>query len=824
MWILYSRIDDREEAYENRFFCGGMECQMENELKNKYGYFSSDGREFVITDPRTPKPWINVLTNGEHSALISQMGGGYSWRLSAQQFRITRMYQDLVKDQWGKYVYIRDTETGEFWSAAYKPVMCDDYEDMKIRHGIGYTIFEQLCKGIKTSLKIFVTAEDPVEIMELTIENCSERARTIDATTYFEWEMGQHPNEHREFTKIFMDHDYDEAHHAIIVKNHLSPYADEKGRHNNQDWPYIGFHAVSETPKSYTTDKETFLGMYGHESNPAAMHQKELNKTLGRFGDSAAALQVEKTLKPGEHAVIVFTLGTADKGEYKIEDENTYIEKYTSPEAAKKAFAAVQAMWSEYIDTEWVETPDTSMNLMTNIWMKYQTIAGRLWGRSAYYQTNGGAGFRDQLQDSQIYLINKPQRAKERLLEHAAHQYEEGDVLHWWLAMRSWGPRTRCSDDLLWLPYILDSYLRETGDYDILDEVVPFFDQGEADLYEHCKRSIEVAFKRMSPRGIALMGDHDWNDGLSAVGREWKGESFWVSEFLYTILESFIPLAQMRGDDLFVDRMKDAKDSIQESFNKYAWDGEWFMQATTDEGRKLGSHENEEGKIFLMPNIWAVMTGIADEEKGKKAMESVTKYLLKDYGALLNYPAFTQPRRDIGYVTRYAPGLRENGGVYTHAATWAVWAYAKLGDAENAYKAYSRICPANRMGDPDVYKAEPYVTPGNIDGPLSPFFGRGGWTWYSGSSQWLHRVATQWILGIRPDYDGLIVDPCIPKQWDGFTYRRTYNGSIYHITVQNPEHVSKGVKTVLLDGEVLKAHKIPDLRDGAEHQVTVILG
>ena len=797
---------------------------MTKELKNKYGYFSQDGREFIITDPRTPKPWINVLTNGDHSAVISQMGSGYSWRVSAQQFRITRLYQDLVKDDWGKYLYIRDVESGEFWSAGYKPVMRDDYTEMKIRHGIGYTVFEQVRAGIRTELKFFVTAKDPVEVMELTVTNQSDRKRTIDATTYFEWEMGPHPSEHREFNKIFMDHTYDAENNAILVKKYLSPYADEKGRNNNLDWPYIGFHAVSEPAKSYTTDKETFLGMYGYERDPKAMHEAKLNGMVGRFGDSAAALQTEKTLNPGESAVIVYTIGTADKGEYRGEDEREYIQKYTSVQGAKDAFAEMEAMWAEYIETEWIETPDKAMDIMTNIWLKYQTLAGRLWGRSAYYQTNGGAGFRDQLQDSQIYLISKPECARERLLEHAAHQFEEGDVLHWWLAMRSWGPRTRCSDDLLWLPYILDAYLRETGDYTILDEVVPFFDQGEADMYEHCKRSIEVAFKRISPRGIPLMGDHDWNDGLSAIGREWKGESFWVAEFLYVILENFIPLAKRRRDDLFVQRMADAMESLKRAFNEYAWDGEWYMQATTDEGVKVGSQENEEGKIFLMPNIWSVMTGIADEEKGKKAMDSVTKYLLKDYGTLLNYPAFTKPRRDIGYVTRYAPGLRENGGVYTHAATWSVWAYAKLGDAEKAYQAYSRICPPNRIGDPDGYKAEPYVTPGNIDGPLSPYFGRGGWTWYSGSSQWMHRVATQWILGIRPEYDGLVIDPCIPADWNGFNVKRTFRNTVYHISVKNSRHVSGGVARMTLDGKEISGNKLPDLQDGREHTVEVELG
>jgi cellobiose phosphorylase len=377
---------------------------------------------------------------------------------------------------------------------------------------------------------------------------------------------------------------------------------------------------------------------------------------------------------------------------------------------------------------------------------------------------------------------------------------------------------------LLWLPFILDAYLKETKDFKILDEVTPFLDGGATDLYGHCKLAIERCFHRFSPRGIPLMGDHDWNDGLSAIGPDWKGESFWVAEFLYMVLENFIPISQMRGDSVFAQKCGDVMNSLKEAMDRFGWDGEWYLQATTDGWEKVGSRENEEGKIFLNPQTWAVISGIADEEKAEMAMDSVSKYLLRDYGALLLYPAYTKPRSDIGYVTRYAPGLRENGGVYSHAATWAVWAYSLMGDGALAYEAYRRICPPNRSDNPDAYMAEPYVMPGNSDGPISPYFGRGGWTWYTGSAQWLHRAATHWILGIRPTMEGLEISPCIPGEWKEYSVKRTFRNAVYNISVKNPEGKNSGIKSIRVDGAPISGNILPDFSDSRAHEVEVVIG
>lgn len=792
---------------------------MNRKFENPYGYFVEGGREYVVTTPLTPRPWGNIISNGDYAMMVSQTGSGYSWRGNAGQNRLTRSFQDIIKDNWGKYFYIRDLKRNIYWSAAYKPVM-RDYQNYQVVHGIGYSRFIHQVEDIESVLTVFVAADAPLEIFQLILTNYSDETCELDITSYAEWLLGFAPDEHREFHKLFIETSSDTSRQAVFARKCLWGFPDSAGRHNNVDWPYTAFMAVSEPLKSFDCDKETFIGLYNNDDRPLAMREPQLAGREGRFTDAIAALQVAVTLQPGEAKTVVFTLGAAEDGR---EDANELIDRYTSAEKSEQALEAVHAFWSRFLDAEQVETPDDALNYMTNIWLKYQAISCRLWGKSAFYQVSAGWGFRDQLQDSQVFLVGEPEFARKQLLLHASNQFIEGDVLHWWFSIRGGGPRTNCSDDLLWLPFILDSYLKETADYTILDEEIVYLNGPAESLYKHCKRAIERSFSRFSPRGIPLMGDHDWNDGLSAVGTFLKGESFWVAEFLYMILGNFAPLARRYDDERFAQQCEAVRESLKLALDRSGWDGAWYLQATTDDGLPLGSHENEEGKIFLMPNIWAAISGAGEADHTKTALESVAQYLLKDYGPLLNFPAFTQPRPDIGYVTRYAPGLRENGGVYSHAATWAVWAYSLAGQPERAYDIYRRICPPNRSADIDVYRAEPYVTPGNVDGPLSEYFGRAGWTWYTGSAQWLHRVATHWILGIRPQEDGLLVDPSIPAHWDGFKVTRTFRGAVYAITVENPQHVNRGVRSVMIDGAPYQSNLLPVFADGKTHTIKIVM-
>ncbi|MDP2912624.1 MAG: hypothetical protein Q8N91_01275 [Candidatus Omnitrophota bacterium] len=441
-------------------------------------------------------------------------------------------------------------------------------------------------------------------------------------------------------------------------------------------------------------------------------------------------------------------------------------------------------MWDGLLSGLEVETPDPAMNLMINTWLKYQAIAGRLWARCAYYQSSGALGFRDQLQDSQIFFYLKPELAKKQILLHAAHQYKAGTVYHWWHTLTEWGLDTGFSDDLLWLPYITLNYLDETKDFGILNEKVKYLDAKPESIYNHCLRAINKALSRFSKRGLPLIGEGDWNDGLSSVGVNWKGESVWLGHFLYGALERFAEISGMKKDfkssRVFIKR----KEALKKAINKYAWDGKWYIRAVSDNGKILGSSKSEEGKIYFNAQSWAVINKTAEENRGETAMNYAEKYLDREYGPLLFYPAYSKPDYEIGYLTRYAAGIRENGGVYSHAATWAIMAECVLKRCEKAYGMYRKMIPPERGMDPDLYKSEPYVMPGNIDGPDSANFGRGGWTWYTGSAAWMFRVIVEWILGVRPGKDGLIVDPCIPDGWNGFKMRRLFRGKMYEILVK----------------------------------------
>ncbi len=787
---------------------GSEIVEIEKEMLNsKYGYFSKGGKEFVITNPYTPRPWINVISNGDYSMIVSQMGGGFSFRGNAEQNRITRLYQDIVKDNWGKYFYIRDKQSGHFWSAALNPVK-KHFDSYTVRHGLGYSSFVRSTEGVESTLTVFVARDKSMEYALLTLKNLTDAPRTLDVTGYFEWALGIAYDNHREFQRLFYDLSYDSQLQAVVANKCLWGFPDSKGRYNNDDYPYTAFFASSETPSSFDGDKETFIGMYRDEAEPIAMLQDKLACTYGRYCDPVAALRVDVDLAPSGSKTLCFSIGLAQK------DKEDYRElaALTRVDTAQSELQRVVDFWTDLCDKEHVETPDPAFDVMTNYWCKYQALSCRMWAKAAYYQISGGIGFRDQLQDSLVALETDPTITENQILLHSTKQFSQGDVLHWWLTYNGAGPRTTCSDDFLWLPFAVLCYMEEVGSRAILDKVTNWLDGGSATIYEHCKAAINHSFGMFSERGIPLMGAHDWNDGLSAVGHGMKGESFWVAEFLYYIITRFAPIAAERGDSQFGKLLIDKAAKLKIDFNKYGWDGEWFLQATNDLGEKLGSKDNSEGKIFLNPQLWAVISDITTDERKQKAMSAVEKYLLKDFGALLLTPEYCSPNSEVGYITRYAPGLRENGGVYTHAATWTVWAAALMGKSDMAYKAYRGICPPNRGEDADEFKSEPYALPGNSDGPISPYFGKGGWSWYSGSAQWLHRVAVNWILGVRATYDGLIVDPCIPANWQGYRYKRSFRNALYDITVKRT-----GQRQLTVDGRLTNG-SIPDFGQG-EHTV-----
>ncbi len=792
------------------------------QFATKYGKFSLDGKEYIITTPRTPKPWINVISNGDYGITISQTGSGYSWRTHAQLNRITRWEQDLIKDDWGKYIYLRD-EKGNIWSAGWKPV-CNKPDSYSCHHGIGYTKINSTNFGIETELLIFVPNDEPLEIWRLTIKNKTRRSRHLQIFTYFEWGLGASPDWHREFHKTFIETKFEK--NLIFATKRMWEIPTDRG-HWNADWAYVAFHSSSFKPASFDCDKESFLGNYGSLSNPEAVVKGKLQKKCGNMLDPIGSLQNNISLEPKEEITIVFTLGAADS-QLQAQD---LIKKYSSIQNVDEASRNVRESWNELLGTVEIHTPDDAMNIMMNTWLKYQAISGRMWGRTAYYQTGGAFGFRDQLQDSQIFLPIDSEKTKQQILLHARHQFEDGTVYHWWHPISEIGLKSKISDNLLWLPFVVNNYLLETNDFSILDCKEPFVDDTTpVKLYDHCLRAIDKALERFSERGLPLIGGGDWNDGLSAVGLDMKGESIWLGHFIHRILLDFSEIASRCGDNQKTNAYLERAKLLKEKLNNFAWDGKWYYRATKDSGEKIGSNENAEGKIFLNAQTWSVIAEVADKDRANQVMDVVEKELEYKAGPLLLYPAYKNVDTYIGYLTRYAPGMRENGGVYTHAATWVVIAEALLKRADAAYRICSKINPINRGLRPDEYVAEPYVTPGNIEGPESPFYGRGGWTWYTGSASWLFKVTLDWILGIRATCEGLLIDPCIPKTWKKYSVNRKFRGATYLVEVSNPAGVEYGVKEILIDGDPFIS-KIPGLKnvlpifeDGSTHKIKITLG
>jgi cellobiose phosphorylase len=597
--------------------------------------------------------------------------------------------------------------------------------------------------------------------------------------------------------------------------------------HWNTDWQFFAFHSSSLKPTSFDADKESFLGMYGDIRNPESVNGKKLKKLAGNWLDAIASLHHEIKLKPNEEKTICYTLGCADSKPHALD----MIARYRSHDEVNAALDEVHERWNTLLSTADVTTPDDALNIMQNRWLKYQAISGRMWGRTAYYQTGGAFGYRDQLQDSQLWLAIDPDRTKNQLKLHARHQFADGSVYHWWHPLSEIGLRNQISDNLLWLPFVMNAYLLETNDFSVLEALEPFVDDKHvAPMYDHCCRAIDFSLDRFSERGLPLLGAGDWNDGLSAVGLDMKGESVWLAHFIHRILLDFAWIARKKNDDARAENYLSRASLLKETINSLAWDGEYYFGATKDSGEKIGSSENTEGKVWLNPQTWGVIAGVADAERAEQVMNVVESKLEYEIGPILLYPAYKTPDKDVGYLTRYAAGMRENGGVYTHGATWAIIAEAMLGRGDAAYRMYSKLNPINRGKKPDEYFAEPYVTPGNIEGPDSAFYGRGGWTWYTGSAAWLFKVGLEWILGVRAAFDGLLLDPCIPQAWDGFKVQRIFRGAHYFIEVKNPEHVNCGVKELWVDGArhcMTRGGRdkvVPQFDAGTKHDVVVVLG
>ncbi|TBW51545.1 cellobiose phosphorylase [Marinobacter halodurans] len=789
---------------------------------NGHGGFTADGREYVITVSHrqpTPAPWINVLANPDFGTVLSESGGGFSWYQNSGENRLTPWRNDPTLDEPGECLYLRDEETGALWAATPNPVAHES--TYRIRHGAGYTVFEHSRHDIESRMTVFVPPSDAIKVVQLRLRNHSDRVRRLTLTYYAEWVLGTR----REDTSPYIQPAFLAEQGALIAAN---PY--------NPDWPkQIAFLATDSHVHGYTTDRLEFLGRQGGLENPAALKRVGLTNRVEPGRDPCAALQVHvdlPTADQGEQTVTFFVGAQAT-----FDEAVALIDRYRQPDAVAQAREATRDYWDAVLGALTLSCPDDSVAFIFNRWLLYQTLGCRIQGRSALYQSSGAYGFRDQLQDSLAMLHTRPDVCRAQILAAAARQFPEGDVLHWWHPPNARGVRTRISDDLVWLPLVVSEYLEVTGDIGVLDEPVPWLigepledNQAEhygqfgtstdtSPVYDHCLRVLERA-DRLGTHGLPLIGGGDWNDGMNRVGWEGRGESVWMGWFLIQTLRRFANVCIGRGDDATAETFRKRALDLSDALQHHAWDGNWYRRAYYDDQTPLGSAGQNACEIDSIPQSWAVLSGAAEPERTHKAMEAVWERLVRpDPGQVLLFtPPFTgrgQGQPDPGYIAAYPPGVRENGGQYTHAACWAGLAFAALGDAERASVVLDCLNPVKHGDSPGriaQYQVEPYVLAADIYGE-PPHVGRGGWTWYTGSAGWLYRFILEGILGIRKRGNHLEVSPCLPPHWPGYTLRYVFGRSVYHITVQR-----LSADSTALDGPCCFA--LQD--DGDEH--TVVIG
>jgi len=796
---------------------------------NGLGGFSHDGREYITilaAGQTTPAPWVNVIANPQFGTVVSEGGSAYTWAENSHEFRLTPWHNDPVCDVSGEAIYLRDEESGRFWSPT--PLPARGKNSYVARHGFGYSLFEYTEEGLTTELMVYVATDAPVKFYKLKLTNHSGRARLLSVSAYWELVLG----DVRSKTLQHVVTENDPASGAILARNVYSPEFGDR----------VAFINCSEAVRTLTGDRAEFIGRNGNLAAPAALRRVRLSGNVGAGYDPCAAFQAPLTLENGEERTITFTLGAARS----IAEARSLAQRFRSVDSAHRAIEDVWDYWSRTLGVIHVETPDPSVNFLANGWLVYQTLACRMWARSGFYQSGGAFGFRDQLQDAMALVHAQPQLLRDHLLRAAAHQFREGDVQHWWHPPGGRGVRTHFSDDYLWLPLAICRYVNITGDTGVLDEQIPFLtarllrDDEESNydlplvsddigtLYEHGVRALDRGL-RFGEHGLPLMGCGDWNDGMNLVGQDGRGESVWLAFFLFHILTEFADLARRRGDIAIADRYTVQAGRLRGNIDQHGWDGQWYRRAYFDDGTPLGSAENEECQIDAISQSWSVLSGAGTPQRTESAMRSVDARLVRreDRLILLLDPPFDKSDLNPGYIKGYVPGVRENGGQYTHSAIWTIMAAAARGDSESAWELFSMINPISHADTPaaiQTYRVEPYVVAADVYG-VEPHTGRGGWTWYTGSAGWMYRLIIESLLGVHLEVDKLRITPCLPKGWTSFQIHYRYRQTGYHIHIQNP--AGDGGRSIInrltVDGVPLSDNFITLVDDHGDHHVEIEL-
>ena len=780
----------------------------------RYGYFDDTNREYVITRPDTPLPWINYLGVDSYCGLMSNTAGGYSFYKDAAHRRLLRYrYNNVPSDRPGRYIYLRDNKTKDYWSASWQPTNKDlkkyKYE---CRHGLSYTKIKAEYAGITSETTYFVPVGEANEIWRIKVKNNTKKARSISLFTYVEFCLWDALND-------MTDYQYNLNIGKTEFKNncmyHLTLYNMHK--HN------FAYFWSNTKVASFDGVRQNFVGPYRGEANPIAVENGKCSGSLAVGWAPFGGLNVNLSLKAGEEKEVVFVLGYGEG----LGVEKKIMTKYKNPKNVDKALAELKAHWDENLAKYTAETPDPAVNSMVNIWNQYQCKTTFNWSRSAsYYEAGGerGMGFRDSNQDTLGFAHQIPDKVRLRLIDIASVQFPEGRAHHGYSPLTKKGSNEGFGDDHLWLVQSVHNYIRETGDMNFLNELVPYTDGSKGKMYEHVQRAVEYAWNNCGYHGLPKAGKADWNDCLNLSGPKGMGVSVMIACQFVLGANLLAELAEKSGRVLDVDKYKDMAKEMKKRINENAWDGEWYMRAFDDNGTPVGTNKNEEGKIWLESNTWAVLSGVAEGDRMLQTLDSIKKYLSTKYGIVLFHPAYSQYHPELGYVSVFPRGLKENAAIFCHTNPWAMCAEAIAGRGEQAFSYYKTILPSATNDIADIHWTEPYVYSQMIAGKEHKDFGQAKNSWLTGTAAWNFVAASQYILGVRADFDGLIIDPCIPKTWKGFKVTRVWRGTTYKINVTNPKKVNKGVYKITVDGKEIKGNKTPVFKDGKEHTVEVVMG
>ena len=807
-------------------------------LFNGFGGFTPDGREYVIVtdgEHRPPAPWVNVIANPRFGTVVSEAGSAYTWCENAHELRLTPWHNDPVSDTGGEAIFLRDEDSGQVWSPTSPLASGDPRDDespppYRIRHGFGYSVFEHDEAAVHSELTVFVALDDAVKYSRLVLRNDSPRRRRLSATGYVEWVLGdlREKNAPHVHTEIASDNG------ALYARNR---YSNDFG-----DWiAFLDVDPADRVASSVTADRDEFIGRNGSLRRPAALGRTGLSGRTGAGLDPCGAIQVVIELAPGQAREIVFRLGMGRSAD----EAGELVQRHRGSATARATLAAVHTHWRHALGAVQVTTPEPTLDLLANGWLMYQTIACRMWARSGYYQSGGAYGFRDQLQDAMAVVHTRPRLLREHLLLSASRQFPEGDVQHWWHPPAGRGVRTHISDDYLWLPLALARYVQATNDTGVLGEEIGFLDgppvaphdeswydmpgraSETASLYEHARRSVQHGL-RYGAHGLPLIGAGDWNDGMNRVGSQGRGESVWLGFFLCEVLREFAPLARRRGDEAFAQRCDDERAGLARRLEQAGWDGNWYRRAYFDDGTPLGSADSAECRIDAIAQSWAVLSGVGSDERARRAMDAVATHLVREDAGVVQLldPPFDRRGPNPGYIAGYVPGVRENGGQYTHSAVWAAMAFAALGDAARAWQVMDLINPLHHGRSAEsvaVYKVEPYVVAADVYS-VAPHMGRGGWSWYTGSAGWMYRLVVESLLGLTlmVDDDGarLLIRPCLPVAWKGYHVDYRFRETTYRIDIDS---TGGAAPSVTVDGERQPGGSIALVDDGRAHAVRVVL-